>query len=89
MRAETCVAARRLLDEVVGEPRFCEATSIEISVGSSGEIVVSANRHGLVRLGHMLLKLAEKNIHGAHEHVDAASLAGKAEAKLIFELDLG
>ena len=57
---------------------------IEITDGN--EIVLSANREGLLLLVEEILVLCEKDQIGAHYHLDEAGMANKCEKPFIIQL---
>jgi len=55
---------------------------IEITKNKS-EVILSANKQGLVWLALEALKLAQKQQDGSHVHIDECSLADKAETDIV------
>ncbi len=57
-----------------------------IEVTDRDEIVVSANKEGLLVLTEELIKLCEKEQTGSHYHLDEAGMANKCEKPLVIQL---
>jgi len=57
-----------------------------IEVTDRDEIVVSANKEGLLVLAEELIKLCEKEQTGSHYHLDEAGMANICEKSLVIQL---
>jgi hypothetical protein len=61
-----------------------EAANAYVAVREkSGEVVVAANREGLVLIALQLLRLADKSVTGAHYHVGESSIADSADVAIV------
>lgn len=59
---------------------------IEILKGVDGEVVVRANREGLIHLARSCLSLAIKPTVGSHQHFDEAGIVDRCDVPLILVL---
>jgi hypothetical protein len=57
-----------------------------IEVADSDEVVLSANREGLLLLVEEIILMCERGQSGAHYHLDEAGMASKCDKPLIIQL---
>lgn len=73
---------RNFLNETFGNSMY-ENSYIEVS--TDGEIVISANREGLICLVDTILKVCEGDAEGFHLHIDEASIVDKCDKPLVIQ----
>jgi hypothetical protein len=64
------------------EGQMCRNDYIEV-LDNIDEVIIRANREGLLHLIEQLLILCESNFDGAHYHLDEAGMAHKCERNVV------
>lgn len=57
-----------------------------IEILDNDEIVISANKEGLLCLIDQIIKLCETDLIGQHYHLDECSIADKSDKPVVFSL---